>query len=122
MHPLYNLEDIMAKVVTATDLRAKAREVIQSVQFQGDHVIVTVFDKPAVAIISIDDYRDYLACKQRQQQGKGQLQAFRRTAASNTTLEELTDEELQVIIEGVHNAGQIDGHPRAVAEDGQHQR
>lgn len=50
----------MAKVVTATDLRTKAREVIQSAQFQGDHVIVTVFDKPAVAIIGIDDYRaDY---------------------------------------------------------------
>jgi len=109
----------MAKVVTATDLRAKAREVIQSAQFRGDHVIVTVFDKPAVAIISIDDYRDYMACKgQRQQQGKGQLQAFRRAAANDTTLEELTDEELQAIIEGVHNVGQGDGHPRAVDEDG----
>jgi len=96
----------MAKVVTATDLRAKIREVIQSAQFRGDHIIVTVFDKPAVAIIGIDDYRDYLAHKERQQQqGKERWERLQAIIENNTTLDELTDEELQAIVEDVHTAG-----------------
>ena len=95
----------MAKVVTATDLRAKIREVIQSAQFRGDHIIVTVFDKPAVAIIGIDDYRDYLAHKERQQQGKERWERLQAIIENNTTLDELTDEELQAIVEDVRTAG-----------------
>lgn len=99
----------MAKVVTATDLRAKAREVIQSAQFQGDHVIVTVFDKPAVAIIGINDYRDYLAYKERQQQGKEQSERPQTTVERNAALDELTDEELEAILEGASAATRIGG-------------
>jgi prevent-host-death family protein len=60
----------MAKMITATDLRKKIREVIQSAQFQGDHIIVTVFDKPAVAIIGMDDYNEYLERKEQQMQSQ----------------------------------------------------
>lgn len=96
----------MTKVVTATDLRAKAREVIQSAQFRGDHVIVTVFDKPAVAIIGIDDYRDYLAHKEQQQQHSNQQAPLQTTAQTDTGLDELTDEELQTILAGAGADGQ----------------
>lgn len=98
----------MAKVVTATNLRAKAREVIQSAQFQGDHVIVTVFDKPAVAIIGINDYRDYLAYRERQPQGKKQSNP-RAIVERNTALDELTDEELEAILKGASAVTRIDG-------------
>jgi len=110
----------MAKVVTATDLRAKAREVIQSAQFQGDHVIVTVFDKPAVAIIGIDDYRDYLAYKERQQeQGRKRWERLRAIVENNMALDELTDEELQAIVEGVRTAGRADREEKLASGDGQ---
>lgn len=98
----------MTKVVTATDLRAKAREVIQSAQFRGDHVIVTVFDKPAVAIIGIDDYRDYLAFKEQQQDSRQQAR-LQPIAQTNTSLDELTDEELHTILASTDAAGQVDG-------------
>ena len=110
----------MAKVVTATDLRAKAREVIQSAQCQGDHVIVTVFDKPAVAIIGIDDYRDYLAYKERQQeQGRKRWERLRAIVENNMALDELTDEELQAIVEGVRTAGRADREEKLASGDGQ---
>jgi prevent-host-death family protein len=83
----------MAKMVTATDLRTRIREVIQRAQFQGDHIIVTVFDKPAVAIIGIDDYVDYMAYKDQQQQQWERLRA-RVEVEDNAKLDEVTDEEL----------------------------
>ena len=106
----------MAKVVTATALRAKIREVIQRAQFQGDHIIVTVFDKPAVAIIGIDDYCDYLAYKDQKQQGNERWARLRAIAEDNTTLDELTDEELQAIVEGVSATGRANLHERSVGE------
>ena len=60
----------MAKMITATDLRKRIREVIQDAQFQGDHIIVTVFDKPAVAIIGMSDYNDYLERKKQRMQSQ----------------------------------------------------
>jgi prevent-host-death family protein len=60
----------MAKTITATELRKRIREVIQGAQFQGEHIIVTVFNKPAVAIISMHDYNKYLERKEQQIQSK----------------------------------------------------
>lgn len=93
----------MVKVVTATELRTKIREVIQTAQFRGEHVIVTVFDKPAVAVIGIDDYRNYLVYRERQHQGQGKERSERLQSVFdiNNTLDELTGEKLQVIIEGM---------------------
>jgi antitoxin (DNA-binding transcriptional repressor) of toxin-antitoxin stability system len=84
----------MAKVVTATNLRTRIREVIQSAQFQGDHIIMTVFDKPAVAIIGIDDYRDYLTYRGQQQKSDERKEPPQAVSKDNSTLDELTDEEL----------------------------
>jgi len=113
----------MAKLVTATELRAKVREVIQSAQFQGDHVIVTVFDKPAVAIIGVDDYRDYMAYKERQhQQGKQRWERLRAIVENSTTLDELTDEELRAIVDGVRTAGQANREQTLTGGDGQRQQ
>jgi len=109
----------MATVVTATDLRKKIREVIQSAQFHHDHVIVTVFDKPAVAIIGIDEYREYLAHRaQRQRQGRERWERLRALVEQESTLDELTDEELQALIEGVRAVGRNRGREGAAGEDG----
>lgn len=99
----------MVKVVTATELRTKIREVIQTAQFRGEHIIVTVFDKPAVAVIGIDDYRDYLAYTERQQQGRERSERLRSVFEINNTLDELTGEKLRAIIEGMpgDNRGKI---------------
>jgi prevent-host-death family protein len=96
----------MATVVTATDLRTKIREIIQRAQFQNDHVIVTVFDKPAVAIIGINDYHDYLVHKEhQQQQGRERWERLRAVVEQDATLDELTDEQLQALIDRVRSAG-----------------
>jgi len=108
----------MTKVVTATDLRAKVREVIQSAQFQGDHIIVTVFDKPAVAIIGIDDYRDYMTYRDRQQQqNKERWERLWTVVENNAALDELTDEELQALLEGVRAADQARREKKLADED-----
>jgi len=92
----------MARVITATNLRARIREVIQSAQFRGDHIIVTVFNKPAVAIIGIDEYRDYLAYKdhQQQRQDEERRERLRALVENDSTPDESTEEKLQAIIEG----------------------
>ena len=111
----------MAKVVTATDLRAKVREVIQNAQFQGDHVIVTVFDKPAVAIIGIDDYRDYVAYREQQRdQARERWERLRAIVENNTTLDELTDEELQAIVEDVRTTSRANREQTLAGADSQH--
>jgi prevent-host-death family protein len=103
----------MATVVTATDLRTKIREVIQRAQFQSDHVIVTVFDKPAVAIIGIDDYREYLVHKEQQQrQNQKRWERLRAMIERDATLDKLTDEELIALIEGVRAAGRVNHRDR----------
>jgi prevent-host-death family protein len=100
----------MATVVTATDLRTRIRELIQRAQFQNDHVIVTVFDRPAVAIIGMDDFRDYLAHKEQQQQrNQKRWQRLRSIIEQDATLDELTDEELQELVKGIRAAGQANG-------------
>ncbi len=107
----------MATVVTATDLRTKIREVIQRAQFQSDHVIVTVFDKPAVAIIGIEDYRDYLAHREQQQQhNEKRWERLRAMVEQDTVLNELTDEELQTLIDRVRAAGRANHRASAAGE------
>jgi len=69
----------MAKTITATELRQRIREVIQGAQFQGEHIIVTVFDKPAVAIINMHDYNKYLELERKEQQIQPKAVAKRRS-------------------------------------------
>ncbi len=42
--------------VTATELRLKARDLVERVRFKGEHVLIENFGRPMVVIISFEDY------------------------------------------------------------------
>ena len=44
------------KVISATMLRTKTRDILEEAKFGGDHFIVETFGKPMVAIMGIEEY------------------------------------------------------------------
>jgi len=58
-------------------------------------------------------------CKERQQrQGRKRWERLRAAVEDNTALDELTDEELRAIIEGVRNAGRASRSTGPVGKGG----
>lgn len=45
------------KVISATELRTKTRDILEAAKFGGGHFIVETFGKPMVAIVGIEEYR-----------------------------------------------------------------
>ena len=60
----------MPKVIKATDLHTRTRDVIEWARIDGQTVVVEYFGRPAVVILGYDAYQDYLAY-QRQRQAAG---------------------------------------------------
>jgi len=54
----------MAKRVSATELQKNAREIIDWTRMKGEAVVIETYGKPMAAILSYDEYKDYLAYKQ----------------------------------------------------------
>ena len=44
------------KVISATMLRTKTRDILEEAKFGGGHFIVETFGKPMVAIVGIEEY------------------------------------------------------------------
>ena len=44
------------KVISATILRTKTRDILEEARFEGGHFIVETFGKPMVAIVGVDEY------------------------------------------------------------------
>jgi hypothetical protein len=44
------------KVINATMLRTKTRDILEEARFGGGHFIVETFGKPMVAILSVEEY------------------------------------------------------------------
>jgi hypothetical protein len=44
------------KVISATMLRTKTRDILEEAKFSGGHFIVETFGKPMVAIVGIEEY------------------------------------------------------------------
>jgi len=49
-------EMIEPKVISATMLRIKTRDILEEAKFGGGHFIVETFGKPMVAIVGIEEY------------------------------------------------------------------
>jgi len=47
---------VKVKTVSSTELRIKARDIIESARYEGQHFVVEIFGKPMVAIIGIKEY------------------------------------------------------------------
>ncbi len=54
------------KVIKATELHTRTRDVIEWARIDGETVVVEYFGRPAVVILGYDAYQDYLAYRQRQ--------------------------------------------------------
>jgi prevent-host-death family protein len=50
------LEMAEPKVISATTLRTKTRDILEEAKFGGGHFIVETFGKPMVAIVGIEEY------------------------------------------------------------------
>ena len=44
------------KVISATMLRTKTRDILEEAKFSGGHFIVETFGKPMVAIVGVEEY------------------------------------------------------------------
>ena len=44
------------KVISATMLRTKTRDILEEAKFGGGHFIVETFGKPMVAIVGVEEY------------------------------------------------------------------
>ena len=56
----------MPKVIKATQLHNKTRDVIEWARIDGEEIVVEYFGKPAVAILRFDEYQNYLKYKEMQ--------------------------------------------------------
>jgi len=49
-------QDSELQVISATTLRTKTRDILESARFGGGHFIVETFGKPMVAIVGVEEY------------------------------------------------------------------
>ncbi|HSJ52333.1 MAG TPA: type II toxin-antitoxin system prevent-host-death family antitoxin [Anaerolineae bacterium] len=54
------LQDSEPQVISATTLRTKTRDILETARFGGGHFIVETFGKPMVAIVGVEQYRHLL--------------------------------------------------------------
>ncbi len=52
---------LTVRVINATMLRTKTRDILEQAKFNGEHFVVETFGKPMVAIVGIDEYRELLS-------------------------------------------------------------
>jgi hypothetical protein len=53
------------KLISATMLRTKTRDILEEAKFGGEHFIVQTFGKPMVAILGIEDYWELVGKRER---------------------------------------------------------
>ena len=61
---LFGRKKVRVKTVSSTELRLKARDIIESARYEGQHFIVETFGKPMVAIIGINEYETLMELEQ----------------------------------------------------------
>lgn len=61
----------MTKVIKATDLHTRTRDVIEWARIDGQTVVVEYFGRPAVVILGYEAYQDYLAYQRQRQAAEG---------------------------------------------------
>jgi prevent-host-death family protein len=95
----------MAETIQTTDLRRRVREVLDRVRVQRQSVVVYTYDTPQAVIIPYDDYEDYQAWRERQQQRRAWLAELRAIAKEVSARAALTDDDAAALIdEATHKA------------------
>jgi hypothetical protein len=77
--------ETMAKVVTTNELKKNTETVIDWARAGDEAIIVEAYGQPTVAILSFDEYQDYLKYKEKQQARIVRFERLRQLAEQNAT-------------------------------------
>ena len=88
----------MCKTITSTELQKKTREMIDWTRMAGEAVVIETYGKPMAALVSYDEYQNFLQYKQARASRFNQL---REAAEANATAHNLTEEEAMALVEAI---------------------
>jgi len=92
----------MSRIIKATDLHNKTRDVLEWARIDGEEVVVEYFGKPVVVIVRFDEYQNYLGYKEEQREARAErFERLRRFAKQNAALSGLSEEEASALVEEV---------------------
>ena len=86
----------MSKTITSTELQKKTREMIDWARMEGEAIVIQTYGKPMAALVSYDEYQNYLQDKQAR---ADRFALLRETTADNEAYNSLTEAEAMAIVE-----------------------
>ena len=89
----------MPKVVTSTELQKNTHNVIDWTRSEDEAIIVEISGEPMAAILSFDEYRNYLKYKQKQRETRTRFERLRQFAEQNAAFGGLNEEEALTLVE-----------------------
>lgn len=70
----------MTRVVRSTDLRRKAREILDWVRTRGEEVVIQTYGSPQAVIISYEEYQNYKQLRAAAEQRRAAVERLSRIA------------------------------------------
>jgi prevent-host-death family protein len=86
----------MSKTITSTELQKKTREMIDWTRIKGEPVVIQTYGKPMAALVSYDEYQNYLQYKLAR---TDRFKRLREAAADNAAYNTLTEAEAVALVE-----------------------
>jgi len=94
----------MVETIQSTDLRRRARAVLDHVRLKREPVIVQHYDTPQAVLIPYEDFRAYREWQAGHAQRLAWLTELRAIAEEVSARAALTDEEVAALIDEAHRA------------------
>lgn len=86
----------MSKTISSTDLQKKTREMIDWTRVEKEAIVIETYGKPMAALVSYDEYQNYLQYKQAR---AARFAALREAAIENAEYNTLTEAEALALAE-----------------------
>lgn len=86
----------MSKTITSTELQKNTREMIDWTRVEKEAIVIQTYGKPMAALVSYDEYQNYLQYKQAR---ADRFTSLREGAAENAAYNVLTDDEAMALVE-----------------------
>ena len=86
----------MSKTISSTDLQKKTREMIDWTRVEKEAIVIETYGKPMAALVSYDEYQNYLQYKQARTERFARL---REAAAENAAYNTLSEAEAVALAE-----------------------
>ncbi|MEA3376662.1 MAG: type II toxin-antitoxin system Phd/YefM family antitoxin [Chloroflexota bacterium] len=85
--------------VQSTDLRRRAREVLDRVRREQEPIIVQTYDTPQAVLIPYEDFHAYQAWRERQRERAAWLAELKEIATEVSERASLSEEEADALIQ-----------------------